>query len=312
MSWFKNLFNKAKIDANIPDHYTETLSQYSTFPRFYYINQKMYDIDSAESILQIPVCKTEFIINDESWSIDGILRSHVNQFLYKIPSEVQSACYEKINQYRNSEYFTESPTEKKARLKQESDLQNLKEKLEKISPEDMNSFNLKQFVFKNIFYYHGMARMLIDPINQPIVISDIEYMNTFIQKALSLVGLKYPYKIPIENISFSTDEIKIQNESYIQYYSFFECTPYTPTGKKSKFPLILHFATDNIHTLDTDNKYLGEVHYMQNGSIGKARLICLSHYGTYTINLSIIKNDLDIRSIEKTSTDGVKTVLFKN
>ena len=53
---------KSKIEEKIPNHFEEILSQYSTFPRFYYINQKKYDID------------TEFIINGEIWGIDGILR----------------------------------------------------------------------------------------------------------------------------------------------------------------------------------------------------------------------------------------------
>ena len=50
---------KSKIEEKIPNHFEEILSQYSTFPRFYYINQKKYDIDTAESIKQIPLCKTE-------------------------------------------------------------------------------------------------------------------------------------------------------------------------------------------------------------------------------------------------------------
>ena len=122
---------KSKIEEKIPNHFEEILSQYSTFPRFYYINQKKYDIDTAESIKQIPLCKTEFIINGEIWGIDGILRSHVNRFYHKFPEKTRAACYEKIAQYNDSPYFAESPDEKYDRLKQAEILATEKEKLEK-------------------------------------------------------------------------------------------------------------------------------------------------------------------------------------
>lgn len=314
MNLFKKLLHinsKDQANESIPDHFEETLSQYSIFPRFYYINGVKYDIDSAKSIDEIPLCKTEFTINDEIWSIDGILRSHVNRFFHKFPEDTRAACYKKIEQYSDSPYFSESPDEKNARLKQAAELAEEKEKLEKISPEDMNKFNLKQFVFEDIFYDYRMARMLITTANQPVVLKDIEFMNSFIEKAISLANLKLPYKIPIENISFSKETLKIANETHNQYYSFFECTPYTPTGKNAKFPLILHFATNNIHSIDFDNKYQGEIYYMQNGSIGKARLICWLHSYLCIVNLSIIQNKLEIKSVETTNS-GVKEILYKH
>ena len=101
MNLFKKLLHidsKDQANESIPDHFEETLSQYSIFPRFYYINGVKYDIDSAKSIDEIPLCKTEFIINDEIWSIDGILRSHVNRFFHKFPEDTRAACYKKIEQ----------------------------------------------------------------------------------------------------------------------------------------------------------------------------------------------------------------------
>ena len=302
---------KSKIEEKIPNHFEEILSQYSTFPRFYYINQKKYDIDTAESIKQIPLCKTEFIINGEIWGIDGILRSHVNRFYHKFPEKTRAACYEKIAQYNDSPYFAESPDEKYDRLKQAEILATEKEKLEKISSIDMNKFNIDQFVFEDIFYDYRMARMLINAINQATVLKDIEFMNSFIERAVTLANLKLPYKSPVENISFSKEVLGIANETYTQYYSFFECTPYTPTGKDAKFPLVLHFATSNAYSINADNKYHGEIYYMQNGSIGKARLVCWIHSYLCVVNLSIIQNELDIKSVE-TTNNGTKKTLYKH
>ena len=314
MNLFKKLLHidsKDQANESIPDHFEETLSQYSIFPRFYYINGVKYDIDSAKSIDEIPLSKTEFIINDEIWSIDGILRSHVNRFFHKFPEDTRAACYKKIEQYSDSPYFSESPDEKNARLKQAVELAEEKEKLEKISPEDMNKFNLKQFIFNNIFYDHRMARMLIDKANQPTVLKDIEYVNTFIVQAIPLAKLAFNYKIPIDKISFVTQTINTPVDSCTQYYTFFECAPYTPTGKNSKYPLILHFATEKAYDLETNEKCTGEIYYLQNGSIGKARLICWIQSYLCVVNLGIIKNNLEIKSVE-TSNNGVKEILYKH
>ncbi len=143
MNLFKKLLHidsKDQANESIPDHFEETLSQYSIFPRFYYINGVKYDIDSAKSIDEIPLCKTEFIINDEIWSIDGILRSHVNRFFHKFPETRVLHVTKKLNNTVTALIFQNLLMKKIARLKQAVELAEEKEKLEKISPEDMNKF----------------------------------------------------------------------------------------------------------------------------------------------------------------------------
>ncbi len=49
--------------------------------------------------------------------------------------------------------------------------------------------------------------MLIDKANQPTVLKDIEYVNTFIVQAIPLAKLAFNYKIPIDKISFVTQTI---------------------------------------------------------------------------------------------------------
>ena len=75
--------------------------------------------------------------------------------------------------------------------------------------------------------------------------------------------------------------------------------------------MILHFATEKAYDLETNEKYTGEIYYLQNGSIGKARLICWIQSYLCVVNLGIIKNNLEIKSVE-TSNNGVKEILYKH
>ena len=67
--------------------------------------------------------------------------------------------------------------------------------------------------------------------------------------------------------------------------TYIECIPYTKTGKKSKYPVILHFASslmvDNIQT----HPYIGEIKIMQDGNIGNAIVTFSKNYTKFTFGL---------------------------
>lgn len=311
MGLFSKLFNKNSNSTDSNQNFKHNvfdgeISQYSTLPRFYYIEGRKFDIDSPESVYSIPLCHTDFIINQEHWGIDAILREHVNRHYYKIPENLKSACYSKISDFEYTPYKTESVKEKDARLKQEREQSQKLEKLRSITCSDMEQFKINQFEMTDIFCDNNMAIMLIQEKNQPQVLKDISKMNSYIQEAINLAHIKTSISIPINDISFSVEDITIKSDMYRRYYSYFECVPYTKTGKLSKFPLILHYATSNYEDFDAENKFFGKIYYSQMGSIGKAELINWLGHNCYVFYFATKGNSLILKSIEKN-----KNIIYK-
>lgn len=299
--------SSASLKHNI---FKEDISQYSILPRYYYIKGTLFDIDSPESVIQIPICETQFSINGEFWGIDGILREHVNRYYSKIPEALKSSCYQKIEQFKESIYQTESPTERQARIKQALEKEKKIKELQKISAADMNIYGISKYKFDNIFCDNNMAIMLVSAENKRQALNDISYMNVFLKTALKLSNIRLNYYIPIDEIDFSVIKKSVGPDNYTEYHTYFECLPYTKTGKPSKFPLVLHYATKNNDTTESQHKYSGKIYFFQNGSIGKACLVCWLKAEMCVVNLAIINGDLNIKSIE-TSHGGNKVTVFK-
>ena len=99
MGFFDNLFKKHEPEVSKQEFkhnvYGVEISQYSSLPRYYFIQGECYDIDSPKSVSSIPVCETHFSINEEDWGIDTVLREHVNRYYSHIPEELKSTCYPK-------------------------------------------------------------------------------------------------------------------------------------------------------------------------------------------------------------------------
>lgn len=315
MGILNKIFNVKKSSSSIEQNfkhniYDSEISQYSSLPRYYYIQGKRYDIDSPESVSSIPLCKTDFNINEEHWGIDAILREHVNRYYGNIPEELKSACYPKISDFEWSEYKTESNAEKEARLKQEREKSEHLQAMKSITIDDIEKLNITQYKFSDIIYDNNMALMLVTPANQNQVLSDIKKLNSFISDAIVLAKIKKDFSIPVEDIVFSTNAINIGKEAHTQYYTYFECVPYTKTGKISKFPLILHYGTKNLHAFNSDTNFWGKIHYMQDGTIGKAELVNWISHNCYVINLGLIGTTLSIKSVT-TNNDNGKQFLYK-
>lgn len=305
MGIFKQFFSRSKekeIKKQI-DH--KELSQYSAFPRYYNIQGEIFDIDSPESVLSIPLCKTEFNINDEIWSIDGILRTHVNKFFSKIPDNLKNACYSKISEYTYSEFETESPEEKIARIEQEEK----EKKLKGIKNSDMLQFTKLPYNLNHpIIVDNGMAVIHISTSeNQEKLIADVLSLNQYIEESKKdLPQIPKDLIIKKEDISFKKDSP-----------SFLECKPYTPTGKVSKYPLTAHFLNNKSGDWEKDalRSINGEIYYMQDGSIGKARIICWYKHIGYFYELKCVGRSFVLDKIKYTGevdSKGLPSVIYKH
>lgn len=74
---------------------------------------------------------------------------------------------------------------------------------------------------------------------------------------------------------------------YVLPYTYLECIPFTKTGKKPKYPAILHFGKG---TKMSDGRtemaqYMGTIKILQDGQIGAAEVIFTNDYRKFSIAL---------------------------
>lgn len=314
MGLFDKLFKKSSIEMTEPNYkhnvYDSEISQYSPLPRFYFIKGIKYDIDSPESVSSIPMCETHFKINDDDWGIDTILREHVNRYYSHIPNDLKPACYSKIAELKNNGFYVESNAEKTARLHQAEHKKVIEDKLKSISLEDMKKFNL-QFKLQEPFYDNKMSIILINEDDQKQVINDMHSLEDYVQEACSYANINV-LKLPIDELIFEPQKLDVGKPSERSvYYTFFQCEPYTKTEKLSKYPLILHYATNAIEPFSFERNCFGRIYYMQDGSIGKCILTFWIRGFMYNIELKRKGLSLIVGKVE-TSNNGAKEILYKS
>lgn len=138
--------------------------------------------------------------------------------------------------------------------------------------------------------------------NQLQALADIDALNFYLEEARETANIPSELSICAQDINFEKT-----NDSQSRLV-FFPCTK---TGKKPKYPFMLRFFTHNFFDLDISaDSYRGEICYLQDGSIGKARVICRTG-GIYIVNIGLIGTSLKITSIENAEANGIKKVLYK-
>ena len=125
-------------------------------------------------------------------------------------------------------------------------------------------------------------------------------------------------QINSEDLVFRFD--KIAADEPMEFCSFMY-NHTTPTGKASKYPFQLGFwckrtsasTTERIgngYSVVAGNGIQGEIDFLQNSELGKARII-ISHNGCiYIVSIIDKKGTKELTKIERTGKNGVKEVLF--
>lgn len=269
------LFDKFfKNSPEIPEQnykhnvYEKETSQYSPLPRFYYIKGEKYDIDSPNSVSSIPICETHFKINDEDWGIDTILREHVNRYYTHIPEDLKTVCYSKISEIKWEGLEKLSHSEKLALEKQKEEQLREKAQLNAISRSDMEQFHFENYKMEEPFYDNNKCIMLISDENKNQIAHDLSLLDTYIEPYRKSLCIENNLYINPSELKFDT--LKHDKTNTTLYFTYFECKPYTKTEKKSKFPLILHYATPAYHEFNPPTDFFGNIYYLQDGNIGKA------------------------------------------
>lgn len=140
------------------------------------------------------------------------------------------------------------------------------------------------------------GNLTILPSDRILIDKEFEQLNVFIAFALKLARSKK--KLSIDTYEFS----------YSHNYTFYEAQPYTPTGRPSKYPLVLHYAYATHNDLNPSQDYFGELYYTKSGDIGKARLIFWERKSGYMIHLALVDNQLVVKKVERNTPANWETI----
>ena len=131
------------------------------------------------------------------------------------------------------------------------------------------------------------------------ILSDISSMNEYLNQARKLGNVKKKYEICVDEISFDGPNA-----------SFIEVTPYTNSGKNSKFPITVKYYTNNYDAFEPEDNYFGELSYFEDGTIGKARLINWIGKTMLEVDLKTVGRELVISKILSVNANGEKKELY--
>ena len=132
-------------------------------------------------------------------------------------------------------------------------------------------------------------------------LTDISYMNDFLREARKLGNIKQKLEICTEEILFDGEGV-----------STLEKLPNTKTGKVPKYIAKLNFTTRSWEEFEPQEHYFGDIYYMQDGTIGKACLVCWIRKKMYCIHIGLVGTSLVIKKIETNTSKSVeKEIIYK-
>ena len=186
----------------------------------------------------------------------------------------------------------------------------IKEKIE------VQTNNVEKYDVKKMKQFRGCYLPIPEYVE--IIKEDVLGLNEFLSKARELTSVFPQVQINSEDLVFRFD--KIAADEPMEFCSFMY-NPTTPTGKASKYPLQLGFwckrtsasRTERIgngYSVVAGNGIQGEIDFLQNSELGKARII-ISHNGCiYIVSIIDKKGTKELTKIERTGKNGVKEVLY--
>lgn len=256
------------------------ISQYSEFPRYFNIDGVCYDIDSPTDIERMPLITNVMEINGKQYGMDTILIEHYHQ---SSDSAVGYAAYDKCQEFRNNGIINKSERE----LEMESHYHQRQEKeiarkhqCDNFSIDDMLQFSDIPFTWWDISdlqHTNGIPWCMLNGINKTIALHYISKINDIIIDAQDYVPGIGNACIDLDNIDFDYPDKTFVNQMCCTRV---ECYPYTATGKLSKYPVVIQFATKfDANQIRTG----GKIKILRDGNIGAATV---DIYGnTYKIGL---------------------------
>lgn len=139
----------------------------------------------------------------------------------------------------------------------------------------------------------GKPRYLFKGQYQSDLESHIDFLNSILLQNIALLqGIDDPFIPPL-------NYIPIKDQKGPTNYTFLWENEKTPTGKDPKYRYVVYFNTSKGDYLkDWGNNTFGDIHYLQNGDIGKARVVIWRDKKLHVVHMKLIKGKLNICKVE--------------
>ena len=138
--------------------------------------------------------------------------------------------------------------------------------------------------------------------NRYQALSDISLINNIMEE----FSIKNPV---VPKLEICTEEVVFNgsNPTYLEFPGN------TKTGKVPKYIAILHYRTDKYDDPETSENYFGDIYYLKDGNIGKAKLIYWRNKSMYEITLGLSGLTLTVKKVDFLSTgDMQKKTIYKS
>lgn len=149
---------------------------------------------------------------------------------------------------------------------------------------------------------NNQITLILDGPNRDIAREDVAALNPFLTQG-HMNNKKIPmFFIDIGKLRFTSAHM--ENGDYTRVFTL----PLTPTGKQPKYPLMMSFCllSQDEHWKNSTTggeEIWGQIWYLNNGEIGKARVICWKYakkeYGCYVFQIRRNKEGLYLMKVEQ-------------
>ena len=161
-----------------------------------------------------------------------------------------------------------------------------------VTQEDMAQFTMLPFAFDSEIVFNKESKeqwyMDLSTMNQIAAEDQVEIINEYLRQAHMLCdSIPYGLEIPVGDLVYS-------KQSEYGYSKLF-CSPYTKTGKVSKYPVCLFVTTD---LSNRSKNTTCKMYYLRDGSIGKAQAIFWNNRICYIFNFQLIGRTLALAEIK--------------
>ena len=287
------------------------VSPITKFPCKFKVDGQNYNIDCIDDVRRFPITNVVFTINHQTYHFSDYFEMCSEEYrrngYFELADELIIKAYKMKKQYmpesiskQQAEYpvyhFSQEQEEHYAEYQRK-----IKERIMQVKTfilDDMFQFQDLPFLWnKDLFYSRDKAYMQLYAENADSALTYITEVNSIILDTLSAIGLPMCTKIKLEDIDFDYP-IPLYPDSPPNTY--LECNPYTPTGKISKYPAILNFATSHLE-IAGNYKYqshpiIGEIKILEDGQIGAASVRFMENGTKFSISrfgLSLVVKRID-------------------
>lgn len=150
--------------------------------------------------------------------------------------------------------------------------------------------------------YNIGEHMPVSETNRFQALSDITIINNIMEEFLRKNPIIPKLEICTEDIVFTGS-----NPTYLEFPGN------TKTGKVPKYIAILHYRTDKYDEFEPSENYFGDIFYLKDGNIGKAKLIYWIHKSMYDITLGLSGLTLTVKRVDCLNAgDTHKNTIYKS